>query len=192
MIPDKQNQDDVKAKRSGPITKSVVMDSKFVSDLTIPDGMLVAPGQALTKKWLVKNSGCFPWPAGTVLALAKSTKFTSVSHASTDSVVYPGTTAELEVALTAPAETGKHLASFQLWRLEDNKPFGDEFWASVEVVKFPSVGQLKKLALDFIADSKNVAILQSELPALLSDLSNGRRLAVIVDSLLERNPSLLN
>ena len=36
----------------------------FVSDVTVPDNTQMAPGQAFTKTWKVKNSGTCAWDAG--------------------------------------------------------------------------------------------------------------------------------
>lgn len=38
-----------------------VLGADFVCDVTVPDGMLVLPGQHLTKIWRVCNSGTLPW-----------------------------------------------------------------------------------------------------------------------------------
>src|SRR3990170_172234 len=36
-------------------------DLEFVGDLTVPDGAQFLPGQALIKKWSVRNSGTCDW-----------------------------------------------------------------------------------------------------------------------------------
>jgi hypothetical protein len=41
--------------------------ASFVSDVSIPDGMLIEPDKAFVKKWLVKNTGSCPWDKGYAL-----------------------------------------------------------------------------------------------------------------------------
>ncbi|PKN90451.1 MAG: hypothetical protein CVU45_02530, partial [Chloroflexi bacterium HGW-Chloroflexi-7] len=43
------------------ITVPVCDNSLFVSDVTIPDNMVMTPGQAFTKTWSIKNAGTCNW-----------------------------------------------------------------------------------------------------------------------------------
>jgi aspartyl protease family protein len=44
--------------------------ARFVTDLTLPDGSIVAPSSALTKVWRVCNPGTTAWPEGVRLVSA--------------------------------------------------------------------------------------------------------------------------
>lgn len=36
-------------------------DTKFIADVTVPDGSTLRPGEKFTKVWLVRNNGTVPW-----------------------------------------------------------------------------------------------------------------------------------
>lgn len=98
-------------------------NAAFISDVTIPDGTVVAPGQTFTKTWRVTNNGTCAWTATyQVIFLygeGMSGKATAIGK-----TVKPGESADISVALIAPAATSGNLTG--TWRLSNDKsqPFG--------------------------------------------------------------------
>lgn len=97
-------------------------NSVYLSDVTIPDGTVVTPGQTFTKTWRVSNTGTCAWTANyQIIFIAgdgMSGKATAIGKA-----VNPGESVDISVALTAPATAGNTTGT---WRLSNDKsqPFG--------------------------------------------------------------------
>ncbi len=97
-------------------------NSVYISDVTIPDGTTVAPGQAFTKTWKVSNTGTCAWTAAYQITFLSGDimggKATAIGIA-----VNPGQSADISVALTAPATAGSITGT---WRLSNgtSQPFG--------------------------------------------------------------------
>jgi hypothetical protein len=117
-----------------------VPKAEFVKDVTIPDGTVMKPGQAFTKKWRFKNVGAVPWGKGVKLLFVegKHQGFESKKMGGPDFVdvpdVAPGKTVDVGVDLVAPKNLG-HYRSY--WRLQlgngqwlENKHYADIFVAS--------------------------------------------------------------
>ncbi len=89
--------------------------AQFIADVTIPDGTVMTPGQAFTKKWRVKNIGSCAW-SGYLLVFDSGDSM--IGPASKPiSTLNPGQEVDLEVALTAPATAGNYRG---YWRITTN------------------------------------------------------------------------
>lgn len=89
--------------------------STFVGDVTVPDGTVLAPGQAFNKIWRVRNTGTCTWGTDEELVFVRGeamTKTTTIAIPATA----PGATADLSIAMTAPAAPGTHIAD---WRMRN-------------------------------------------------------------------------
>lgn len=89
--------------------------AQFVADTTIPDGTLMTPGQAFTKKWRIKNIGSCAWNGFTLVfdnGDAMGGPATKPINA-----LNPGEEVDLEVALTAPSTAGTYRG---YWRIITN------------------------------------------------------------------------
>lgn len=75
--------------------------AQFVTDITIPDGTVMTPGQAFTKKWRIKNIGSCAWN-GYTLAFDSGEAMGAVSSKPIPAVS-PGQEIDLEINFTAPA-----------------------------------------------------------------------------------------
>jgi hypothetical protein len=106
--------------------------AKYVSDVTIPDGTQMTPGQKFVKTWQIKNTGTCTWSAGYTLVYGYGEKMNGKAVALTSDVL-PGGTAEVSVNLTAPSKAGNYTAA---WRMANKNgyPFGD-FYTVVITVK---------------------------------------------------------
>lgn len=89
--------------------------AQFVTDVTIPDGSIMSPGQAFTKKWRIKNIGSCTWngfsmtfDSGDAMGGPASKPIGAVN---------PGQEVELEVNLTAPGSVGNYRG---YWRIITN------------------------------------------------------------------------
>jgi len=105
----------------------------YISDLTIPDGTTVQPGEVIQKQWLVENSGTCNWDAHYRLKLINGAEM----GAKTDQVLYParaGTQATLSIEFIAPSEPGSYGNAWQA--IDPNgEPFGD--FISMQIVVQP-------------------------------------------------------
>ena len=117
-----------------------VPKAAFVKDVTVPDGTVMKPAQAFTKKWRFKNVGSVPWGKGVKLVFleGKYDGFESKKMGGPDSVdvpnVQPGNTVDVGVDLVAPNKLGHHRS---YWRLQlgngewlEKKHYADIFVAS--------------------------------------------------------------
>ena len=89
--------------------------AQFVTDITIPDGTIMTPGQAFTKKWRIRNTGSCAWngfsmtfDSGDAMGGPASKPIGAVN---------PGQEVDLEVNLTAPATNGNYRG---YWRIITN------------------------------------------------------------------------
>lgn len=78
----------------------------WVGDVTIPDGMLVTPGQVFTKTWRVINDGGCAWDPSYKLVFHKGDAMTEVTEYPLTRTVYPGEKYDFSVEMTAPADPG--------------------------------------------------------------------------------------
>ena len=108
-------------------------NSMYVSDVTIPDGKLMDPGQSFTKTWSLKNTGTCEWTTSYSMAYAggaamsgKETKLTAA--------VSSGKSAQISVKLVAPSTAGTFTS---YWRLKNaaGNLFGETVWVQIVVSK---------------------------------------------------------
>ncbi len=107
-------------------------DAAFVEHLTVPDGTTWMPGQAFNKIWRVRNTGTCAWESGTEVVFIGGEAMTSTSG-SLVPLTAPGATADLLIAMVAPATPGTHAGQ---WRLRDTKTglFGATLNVSINVL----------------------------------------------------------
>ncbi len=91
----------------------------FVADVTVPDGMIVAPGSTFTKTWSVRNDGNCVWDKTYSLMLASGDTMGTVEKVPLTTSVYPGDTVNLSIDLTAPTTEGVYTG---YWRIAT--PYG--------------------------------------------------------------------
>jgi hypothetical protein len=96
-----------------------VNNSVFIADVTIPDKTVLAAGQAFVKTWRVKNTGTCTWGADEELVFVRGEPMTTTTTIAIPATA-PGATADLSIAMTAPAAPGTHLAD---WRMRNRGGF---------------------------------------------------------------------
>ncbi|HKZ84735.1 MAG TPA: PA14 domain-containing protein [Anaerolineae bacterium] len=115
----------------------------FVSDLTIPDKTVVAPGASFIKAWRLRNSGTCAWDASYALVFASGDAMGGPAVWPLPGSTLPGATVDVSVSLVAPAAAGTYRGN---WLLRDGKGvlfgIGDDgqqpFWVQVVVGPTPT------------------------------------------------------
>ncbi len=105
----------------------------FVSDLSVPDGTVVMPGEAIDKRWEVENSGTCNWEKGFTVRLVSG----DAMGAAEEQSLYPalaGKRATIQMTFTAPDKPGTYRSAWQA-ATPSGDLFGDEFYVEVEVKK---------------------------------------------------------
>ena len=106
-------------------------DSKWVADVTYPDGTEVTPGQDFVKTWKIKNTGSCTWGTGYSVIFAYGEKMSGVSEPFTATVA-PNEEVEISVRFKAPDNTGQYSS---VWRMANagTSPFGENFFVLIVV-----------------------------------------------------------
>jgi hypothetical protein len=104
----------------------------YRSDITIPDGMQVAPEALLDKRWEVQNSGTCNWGEGYTLRLTAGESLAAEPEQS----LFParaGSVTNLQINFQAPREPGSYRSAWQAFD-PAGEPFGDPIYIEIEVV----------------------------------------------------------
>jgi hypothetical protein len=104
---------------------------KFISDLTISDGTVVAPESTLDKRWEVENSGNCNWDDRYRVRLIAGPELS----AQKEQALYPargGTRATIRFIFKAPVEPGSYRSAWQAYN-PNGEPFGDPFFIDIVV-----------------------------------------------------------
>jgi len=89
--------------------------AQFITDVTIPDGTVMTPSQAFTKKWRFKNIGSCTWTGFSLVFDSGESMGGPASKAI--STVGPGQEIDIDVNLTAPSTVGNYRG---YWRITTN------------------------------------------------------------------------
>jgi hypothetical protein len=89
--------------------------AQFIKDVTIPDGTIMAQGQAFTKTWRIKNVGTCAWNGFSLVFDSGDAMGGAASSAI--AVVNPGQEIDLSVNMTAPTAPGNYRS---YWRIVTN------------------------------------------------------------------------
>jgi hypothetical protein len=85
---------------------------QFITDVTVPDGTIMTPSQAFTKKWRIKNIGSCAWTGFSLVFDSGESMGGPATKAI--STINPGQEVDLEVNLTAPSTVGNYRG---YWRI---------------------------------------------------------------------------
>jgi len=104
----------------------------YVDDITIPDGMQIAAGEAFTKTWSVLNAGTCPWGPGFVLGYVDGEPM-GLGEAVPLPAAEPGQTVIVSVPMRASAALGIHRSN---WRLSiDGTFYGTTLFVIIEATQ---------------------------------------------------------
>lgn len=116
---------------SGQAAAPCIDDAVFLSDLTIPDGTLVQPGQVLDKRWSVRNSGTCDWGPGYQLVPILPNPLASDGPLA----LYParaGADAVWQVTVQVPSQPGDIIGRWQA-QAPGGTTFGQEVFINIRV-----------------------------------------------------------
>jgi len=120
-------------------TKPVLCNiASFISDVTIPDGTEVNPGQSFVKTWRVKNVGSCTWTTAYALVFVSGNAMNGPSVLALPVSVAPGQVIDLSVNLKASDTSGSYTGYWML-RNQNNALFGvgndgmTNLWVKIKV-----------------------------------------------------------
>ncbi len=108
----------------------------FVSDVTVPDNTVVAPGEQFTKTWRIRNSGTCAWSGNEHLAFLRGEAMTSTTSVAVPATA-PGATVDVSIPMTASTTAGTHSGFWRL-RTANGTNFGNTLWVIVRVSGAPA------------------------------------------------------
>lgn len=106
-------------------------NADFVTDVSVPDQTVVAPGETFTKTWRIKNAGVCSWTPGYAVVFVSGNQMAGPSVQALAGNVNPGQTVDLSVDLTAPTNDGDYTGNWGL-RNASGVVFG-HFWVKISV-----------------------------------------------------------
>jgi hypothetical protein len=112
------------------ITVPTCDNSLFVSDVTIPDYMVMAPGQSFTKTWSIKNAGTCNWTTSYKVVFLSGTAMGGV--ATGIAAVPSGRAEHVSVNLVAPITKGTH-TGYWILQNANGQSFGASFYVTIVV-----------------------------------------------------------
>ena len=99
-----------------PVISTEGNSASFVSDVTIPDGMAIAPGASFTKTWRLSNNGSTTWSTGYSIVYSFGNLSGNVQSVPLPVEVPSGRSIDLSVTFTAPTSAGQYTS---LWMLKN-------------------------------------------------------------------------
>jgi hypothetical protein len=111
----------------------------YVTDVSVPDGTIFAPGTQFTKTWRLQNIGTCSWTSSYVLVFSSGNNMSAPAAVALASNVSPGQTVDVSVNLAAPAAEGSYRGYWML-RNTSGTMFGlgaaarDPFYVDIKVI----------------------------------------------------------
>ncbi|KAJ1391891.1 Zinc finger, ZZ-type [Sesbania bispinosa] len=123
--------------KSGGILKHAKpkLDSRFILDVNVIDGTMMAPSTAFTKIWRMCNNGTSVWPKGTQLVWIGGDKFSdchSVDLEVPEDGVYVEKELDIAVDFRAPQLPGRYISYWRMASPSGHK-FGQRVWVLIQV-----------------------------------------------------------
>jgi hypothetical protein len=105
-----------------------VSDATWESDVTVPDGTEMSPGESFDKVWRLRNTGDCTWGDGYQLVLVSGAAMNGPEAVAVPTTV-SGETADISVTLQAPSTPGTYTSEY---RMVDAA--GQQFGQTIRVV----------------------------------------------------------
>ncbi len=111
----------------GPVCDNAI----YLSDVTIPDGSAIDPGDEFTKTWRIQNTGTCEWTTSYAIAFVSGDKMDGQTTALTDSAE-AGEAIDVSVKLAAPEKPGTYTG---YWRMQNASGayFGQLVYVQIKV-----------------------------------------------------------
>ncbi|ESQ54850.1 hypothetical protein EUTSA_v10024557mg [Eutrema salsugineum] len=112
------------------------LDSRFVLDVNVLDGTVVAPSAPFTKIWKMRNNGSLVWPHGTQVVWIGGDRFSSslsVDLQIPAEGVPINSELDVKVDFVAPGAPGRYIS---YWRMASSNgaKFGQRVWVLIHVL----------------------------------------------------------
>lgn len=106
--------------------------SKYLDDLSVPDGKPLEEGTTFVKQWEVRNDGDLPWTSAYRLVWVGGESRMAGQMSHTIPAAQPGEEVVLSVPMVVPPARAEAYTSS--WRIHDdkNQAFGDSFWVKIQ------------------------------------------------------------
>ena len=112
-------------------TQAPCLDAIYMSDVTIPDGTIFAPGATFVKTWQIFNGGTCDWEENFVLSFSSGEEMSGVATPLGTKIPASGQ-AQVSVSMTAPLTEGSYTGYWQLTDA-DGKKFGNAIFVKIVV-----------------------------------------------------------
>jgi hypothetical protein len=112
--------------------------AQFISDRTIPDGTVMAPGATFTKTWRLKNVGTCAWTTSYQLVFSSGERMGAATSAAFPQNVPVGQTIDISINMTAPSAAGSY-RGFWMFKNANGALFGigrqanQPWWVDIRV-----------------------------------------------------------
>ena len=88
--------------------------AKFITDVTVSDGTVIAPGEKFTKTWRVQNIGTCTWTTGYALVYDGGIQMSGRSPQALLGDVGPNETVDISIDFVAPQTNGNYTSNWQI------------------------------------------------------------------------------
>jgi len=109
--------------------------ARFVSDVTVPDGVEMPPNVKFIKTWKLRNEGTTKWPEGCRLIFTDGEKMGANIETPVPSIA-PGEEVDISVEMVSPAAPGKYVGYYRMATVERSR-FGHRIWVEITVPVAP-------------------------------------------------------
>ena len=106
-------------------------DAVYISDVTVPDGTVLAPGEEFVKTWKFQNTGSCDWAEDFWITFSSGEDMDG-DDTEIDKVVTFGDSASISVSLIAPDDEGTYTGYWKL-ATEDGTVFGETVYVLIVV-----------------------------------------------------------
>jgi hypothetical protein len=119
------------------VTSQPCDQAQFISDVTIPDGTMMIPGQTFKKTWRLRNLGSCSWDDRYALVFASGDAMGAAAVINLPGTVPANATVDLSIDMKAPAVPGKYVSNWKL-RNPAGQVFGvvadEPFFVQISVI----------------------------------------------------------
>jgi len=131
-----------------------IWDSKFICDISFPDGTTLPVCNKFTKIWRLENSGTAKWPIGTKLVYVGGDQFGTVPELIVPSIE-PRQHVDISLDCLSPKQPGRYVC---YWRLAspNGQQFGVKIWVTVITEKSKERNELAKIREEEILRMKKL------------------------------------
>lgn len=142
-----------------------IWDSKFICDISFPDGTTLPVCNKFTKIWRLENSGTAKWPIGTKLVYVGGDQFGTVPELIVPSIE-PRQHVDISLDCLSPKQPGRYVC---YWRLAspNGQQFGVKIWVTVITEKSKERNELAKIREEEILRMKKLEEEKKEQERLL-------------------------